>query len=106
MVYPSHYPRGSFNIPSPNADAYQTVKIAICKAHERDDKLGIKTPDHVRPYLQAFTLGSPHYGPEQINAQKKATYECGYDGWVLWSPGSKYEEFLPALEKTFVSRKK
>jgi hypothetical protein len=106
MVYPSHYPRGSFNIPSPNAAPYETLKIALCKARDRDAKLGVKTPEHVRPYLQAFTLGSPHYGPEQLNAQKKATYDCGYDGWVLWSPGSKYEEFLPALEKTLVSRKK
>jgi hypothetical protein len=106
MVYPSHYPRGSFNIPSPNADPYQTVKIAISRARERDQTLGIKTPEHVRPYLQAFTLGKPHYGPEQIDAQKKATYDAGYDGWVLWSPGSKYEEYLPALEKTLVTRKK
>ncbi len=106
MVYPSHYPRGSFNIASPNAAPYEILKIALCKARERNEKLGIKTPEHVRPYLQAFTLGSPHYGPEQITAQKKATYDCGYDGWVLWSPGSKYEEFLPAFEKTLVSRKK
>ena len=106
MVYPSHYPRGSFNIPSPNAAPYEVLKIALCKARERDDKIGVKTAEHVRPYLQAFTLGSPHYGPEQLNAQKKATYDCGYDGWVLWSPGSKYEEFLPAFEKTLVTRKK
>lgn len=106
MVYPSHYPRGSFNIASPNASPYEILKIALCKARERDIKIGITTPEHVRPYLQAFTLGSPHYGPEQLNAQKKATYDCGYDGWVLWSPGSKYEEFLPAFEKTLVSRKK
>ena len=106
MVYPSHYPRGSFNIPSPNAAPYEVLKIALCKARERDTKIGVTTPEHVRPYLQAFTLGTPHYGPEQLNAQKKATYDCGYDGWVLWSPGSKYEEFLPALEKTLVSRKK
>jgi hypothetical protein len=106
MVYPSHYPRGSFNIPSPNAEPYQTIKIAISKARERDQKIGIKTPEHVRPYLQAFTLGKPHYGPEQIDEQKKATYDSGYDGWVLWNPGSRYDEFLPALEKTLVSRKK
>jgi hypothetical protein len=82
------------------------IKIALTKARERDAKIGVKTPEHVRPYLQAFTLGSPHYGPEQITAQKKATYDSGYDGWVLWNPGSKYEEFIPALEKTLVSRKK
>lgn len=106
MVYPSHYPRGSFGIAAPNADPYKVLKIALTRARERNEKLGLKTPEHVRPYLQAFTLGSPHYGPEQISAQKKATYDSGFDGWVLWSPGSKYEEFLPAFEKTLVSRKK
>jgi hypothetical protein len=33
-------------------------------------------------------------------------YDAGYDGWVLWNPGSKYEPFLSALEKTRVSHKK
>jgi hypothetical protein len=106
MVYPSHYPRGSFGIASPNAEPYKVLKIALTRARERNEKIGLKTPEHVRPYLQAFTLGSPHYGPEQINAQKQATYDSGFDGWVLWSPGSKYDEFRPALEKTLVSRKK
>jgi hypothetical protein len=106
MVYPSHYPRGSFGIPSPNADPYKVLKIALTRARERNEKLGIRTPEHVRPYLQAFTLGAPHYGPEQLEAQKRATYDSGYDGWVLWSPGSRYEEYLPAIEKTLVSRKK
>jgi hypothetical protein len=106
MVYPSHYPRGSFGIASPNAEPYKVLKIALTRARERNEKLGLKTPEHVRPYLQAFTLGAPHYGPTQLEAQKRATYDSGYDGWVLWSPGSKYEEFLPAFEKTLVSRKK
>jgi hypothetical protein len=106
MVYPSHYPSGSFGIKRPNAEPYQIIKTALTRARERNAKLGITGGEHVRPYLQAFTLGSPHYGPEQIRAQKQATYDSGYDGWVLWSPGSKYEEFLPALEKTMVSRKK
>jgi hypothetical protein len=106
MVYPSHYPPGSFNIRSPNADPYQVIRIAISKAKERDAKLGIKKVEHVRPYLQAFTLGSPHYGPEQLNAEKKATYDSGSDGWVLWNAGSRYDEFLPALEKELVSRKR
>ena len=106
MVYPSHYPRGSFGLPAPNADPYNVIRIAITRARERDQKLGITIPEHVRPWLQAFTLGKPPYGPAEIEAQKKGTYAAGYDGWVLWSPGSKYEIFLPALEKTLVSRKK
>lgn len=106
MVYPSHYPRGDLGIPVPNAEPYKVIKIAISRAHERDMKLGIKDPEHIRPWLQAFTLGKPAYGAAEIEAQKKAVYDAGYDGWVMWNPGSIYDVFMPALEKTFVSRKK
>lgn len=106
MVYPSHYPRGSFGIPVPNADPYRTVFIAIRRAHARDDALGIRTPEHVRPWLQAFTLGKPEYGPEQVEAQQRAVYDAGYDGWVLWNPGTKYDAILPALARRFESHKK
>ena len=106
MVYPSHYPRGDLGLAVPNAEPYKVLKIALSKAKQRDAKLGVKEAEHVRPWLQAFTLGKPAYGPAELEAQKKGTYDAGYDGWVLWTPGSKYEPFLPALEKTMVSRKK
>jgi Uncharacterized conserved protein len=106
MVYPSHYPHGELGLAVPNAEPYKVLHIALSRAKQRDDKLGIKYAEHVRPWLQAFTLGKPPYGPAELEAQKKGTYDAGYDGWVLWSPGSKYEPFLPALEKTLVSRKK
>jgi len=105
MVYPSHYPPGSFQLPHPNADPYDVVHIAISRARERDEKLGIKG-EHVRPWLQAFSIGLPKYGPHEIEEQKRAVYDSGYDGWVLWEPGSRYDKFIPALEKTLVSRKK
>ena len=105
MVYPSHYPPGSFQLPHPNAAPYDVIHIAISRARERDEKLGIKG-DHVRPWLQAFSLGKPPYGPHEIEEQKRAVYDAGYDGWVMWEPGSRYDKFLPALEKTYVSRKK
>jgi hypothetical protein len=105
MVYPSHYPRGSFQLPHPNAAPYDVIHIAISRARERDAKLGI-TGEHVRPWLQAFSIGKPPYGPEELEEQKRAVYDAGYDGWVMWEPGSRYDKFLPALEKTFVSRKK
>ena len=59
----------------------------------------------MRPWLQAFSLGQPKYGAEQLTAQKKAVYDAGYDGWVLWSPGSNYDVYVPAFEKTLVSRR-
>ena len=105
MVYPSHYPRGSFQLERPNAAPYDVIHIAISRARERDEKLGIKG-EHVRPWLQAFSIGNPPYGPHEIEEQKRGVYDAGYDGWVLWEPGSRYDKFLPALEKTFVSRKK
>jgi hypothetical protein len=105
MTYPSHYPPGSFNIKHPNAEPYNTIYAAISKAHERNTKMGL-SGERVRPWIQAFTLGPPAYGPNEIREQKRAVYDAGYDGWVMWNPGSKYEPFLPGLEKTTVSHRK
>jgi hypothetical protein len=105
MVYPSHYPRGAFQLARPNAAPYDVIHIAISRARERDEKLGIRG-EHVRPWLQAFSMGNPKYGPHEIEEQKRGVYDAGYDGWVLWEPGSRYDKFIPAFEKTFVSRKK
>jgi len=108
MVYPSHYPHGSFGVERPNADPYKIVYAAIHRAHERDAKLGIAAGNHVRPWLQAFSLKgmAPKYGAAELQEQKRAVYDAGYDGWTLWSPGSVYEPFLAGLEKKEVSRKK
>jgi hypothetical protein len=108
MVYPSHYPRGAFGIPSPNADPYRTITIALDTAHARDDKLGITNPDHVRPWLQAFSLPHllPRYDSTRLRAEKRAVYDAGYDGWVLWNPGSLYAPFLGALDRETLSHRR
>jgi hypothetical protein len=106
MVYPSHYPPGSFGIARPNAEPYKVIYKAIARARQRDEKLGITGGEHVRPWLQAFTLGQPHYDASHVQEQKRAVYDAGYDGWVLWHPGSNYDVFVPALERTLVSHKK
>ena len=108
MTYPSHYPRGAFGIARPNADPYRVQHIAIKRARERDEKLGIDDPGHVRAWLQAFSLPRmmPKYGPHEIEEQKRAIYDAGYDSWILWNPGSRYESFMPAFEKTTESRRK
>ena len=107
MVYPSHYRSDDVpGVPHPNAEPYKVIKWAIDRARARDKKLGITEGEHVRPWLQAFTLGKPEYGPEQLRAEKQAVYDAGYDGWVMWNPGSIYDVYMPALEKTFTSRKK
>src|SRR5450759_214091 len=101
MVYPSHYPHGSFDLPRPNAEPYKVVHAAVLRAHERDAKLGL-AGERVRPWLQAFTLGSPAYGATEVKAQKQGVYDAGYDGWVLWNPGSRYEAVRGGIERTAV----
>ena len=100
MAYPSHYPRGSYGVARPNAEPYKIMKAAIDGAKRRNDKLGIKAAEHVRPWIQAFSLGQPPYDHTHIIEQKRAIYDAGYKGWVLWHPGSKYEIFVPGLERT------
>ena len=99
MVYPSHFPHGSLGVERPNAEPYKIIKISLDTAKVRDTKLGITKAEHVRPWLQAFTLGKmqPPYGADQLREQKRAAYDAGYQGWVLWNPGSNYETFVPAL---------
>lgn len=105
MTYPSHYPRGSFGVDRPNAEPYKIMYAAVVRARERNEAIGLKG-ERVRPWIQAFSLGAPKYGPAEIEAQKKAIYDAGYDGWVLWEPGSRYDIFRPAFEPTLVTRKK
>lgn len=106
MVYPSHYPRGSFGVARPNAEPYRIIHTAISRARERNEAIGLRDGEYVRPWLQAFTLGQPRYEAEHLRAQKQAVYDSGYDGWVWWHPGSNYDLFREALEPTLQTRKK
>ena len=106
MVYPSHYPRGAFGAARPNAEPYVIVHASIKRARERNLKLGIPGRTAVRPWLQAFTLGKPAYTANEVKEQMRAVYDAGYEGWVLWSPGSKYEPFVGAFAPTLVPRAK
>ena len=106
MVYPSHYPRGAFGVARPNAEPYQIVHASIKRARERNIKLGITGRTAVRPWLQAFSLGKPYYTANEVKEQMRAVYDAGYEGWILWSPGSKYEPFVSAFAPTLVPRAK
>jgi len=102
MVYPSHYALGSYGVKYPDADPYTIVKTSLSVAKERIDNL--ETPEKkavLRPWLQDFSAPwlkkdyGPYYtpyGPEQIKAQKQATYDSGLDQWILWNAGNKYTE--------------
>ena len=95
MVYPSHFIPGNYGLKSPNAAPYRTIKRSMDDAIARS-----KMPNAaiIRPWLQAFTLGPPRYGPAHVRAQIEAVYDAGLKEWVLWSPGSNYDPAALAPE--------
>ena len=89
MVYPSHFIRGNYGLTNPNAAPYRTIKRSMDDAIARSK--AVPNAATIRPWLQAFTLGPPRYGPAHVRAQIEAVYDAGLTEWVLWSPGSNYD---------------
>ena len=96
MIYPSHYGDGNFGIEHPDTEPYRTILAALQKssgvleaARQEGQHQAI-----VRPWLQDFTASYLkhyiEYGPEEIRAQIQATYDAGYDEWMLWSAACSY----------------
>jgi hypothetical protein len=105
MMYPSHYfPTHLPGVRKPDLMPYEVLFKSAGMARIRNDRMqeaGVR-PARVIPWLQAFSapwLGRNHqkYGPAQLAQQKQGVYDVGYEDWVLWHPGSKYEHVLAAL---------
>lgn len=86
MVYPSHYPRGSFGYKDPDAYPYEVVLKALQDGNSRLQGSRAK----FRPWLQDFDLGH-HYGAEQLKAQVKALEANGIHDWLFWNPSNRYD---------------
>lgn len=85
MIYPSHYNRGEYGIPYPNAAPYRTVSTALKYAVPR-----VKgTNCRIRPWLQDFSLGV-RYGEPEVRAQFKALREHGIEEYLLWNASNRY----------------
>lgn len=95
MVYPSHYALGEYNIPNPNKAPYKTVLLSLGDAVKKVKGTKCK----IRPWLQDFSLYGVHYGPAEINAQRKAAKEVGITEFLLWNPRCKYTTAALAPEK-------
>ncbi len=106
MMYPSHYlPTHLPGVPNPNEMPYETLYKSAGMAVLRNDamrEVGVE-PARVIPWLQAFSanwMGDFEYGPEELKDQIRGVYAVGLEDWILWHPGSQYEPYLPAFEKT------
>lgn len=87
MVYPSHYPKGSFGYKEPNQYPYEIVNKAIQDGNKRLKGSTTK----FRPWLQDFDLGFPPYRSEQLAAQIKALEDNGVHDFLFWNPSNRYD---------------
>ncbi|MEJ7762542.1 MAG: putative glycoside hydrolase, partial [Thermomicrobiales bacterium] len=87
MVYPSHFPEGSIDVPGhPNDSPYETIEISMAVGA---DRFGVATG--LRPWLQAFSLpGMTPYGTDQVRAQIDAADAAGTGGCMLGGPDNVY----------------
>ncbi len=97
MIYPSHYADGNYGIDHPDMHPYETITAALADSRKELYFAGLDGSHvaAVRPWLQDFTASwlANHitYGGEQVREQIQATYDAGYDEWLLWDASCKYE---------------
>lgn len=87
MLYPSGFSSGSFYFKYPSEHPYAVVYRSIKKI--RNDI----PSNRVRPWLQYFkdyTHKRKEYKREEVQEQIKAAEDAGTNGWMLWSPSSRY----------------
>jgi hypothetical protein len=92
MVYPSHFGVKFYRAVGREAHPYRVVldggKRAVILVNNRVD---------LRPYLQAFKMMSPTWGPDYINAQVKGALESGQSGYIFWNAKAEYQTVEKAL---------
>jgi hypothetical protein len=111
MVYPSHFAQNFEGLGDPNKHVYQVIVDSMGEAVKRTvatssrfDFIGAEaiastspkmyakisySPSKLRPWLQDFSYGGT-YGPDEVRAQIKATYDVGLNSWMLWSASNIY----------------
>ncbi|MBC7958937.1 MAG: putative glycoside hydrolase [Vallitaleaceae bacterium] len=98
MVYPSHYGRGYFGLPSTEPPDLHPYEIIFGSMQASNEVLMdvVENKAIVRPWLQAFTasyLGSGEYmtyDGSAIRKQIQGAYDAGLTEWLLWNAGNRY----------------
>lgn len=94
MLYPSHFGKDFDGIANPADEPYYFVKEGVTRL-----KSIVGDRAAVRPWLQSFPLRITRgYDAGYIRAQIDAARDAGSTGWLLWSPGNRYDEAFAALE--------
>jgi hypothetical protein len=93
MIYPSHFHNPFRGIADPSERPYLLVS-ETCKRFSRLLKNSQAT---LRPWIQAFPLGTDNFDEEYIFEQLRALDQTNVRGWLLWSAGNKYDVAWKAL---------
>lgn len=89
MVYPSHYPTGFEGFENPALHPYEVIYWGLTIGNER--LASMSSEAKLRPWLQDFDMGAV-YDARMVNLEKKAVYDAGAFGWLLWNPRNIYTE--------------
>lgn len=95
MVYPSHF-GNRFYMTGPRSERpYRIVFHGGIRARRM---AGNRTV--IRPYLQAFNLLSPTWGPGYIEHQIQGAEKSNQDGFIFWNAAGKYQllPHVPSLK--------
>jgi len=82
-------------VPEPDFEPYKIVNRSMSVAQKRIEAMEGKGRNTVlRPWLQDFTASYlpryKKYGPAEVRAQIKATYDAGVEEWLLWNAGNRF----------------
>jgi len=94
MVYPSHYYAGNFGFVNPAEHPYEVIQKTFEKQKKFLEEQGAVLK--VRPWLQAFDMGATYDG-RMVGLEKKATYDFGPQGWLLWNARNTYSKSILEL---------
>lgn len=87
MLYPSSFASGSFYFDHPADHPYAVIYRSVKNIQDRVELT------RVRPWLQYFqdyTHKLRSYERFEIQEQIRATKDANTNGWMMWSPSSKY----------------
>jgi hypothetical protein len=93
MIYPSHFHNPFRGIVDPGERPY----LLVSETCRRFSRLLKNSQVTLRPWIQAFPLGTDHFDGDYVIEQLKALDESQARGWLLWSAGNKYDVAWKAL---------
>jgi len=85
MLYPSHWVRGEYRVPHPNAQPYEIVQRSLQDFITKAAGSGVA----FNVWVQDFSIGIP-YGPREVRAQIDAARDLGVESWLLWNATVRY----------------